>query len=1141
MGRLSVTNAQSVANYLDKVKEKEATLKDSPWTKNFIQLSGGLTTDELFRFKEFVDGFEQIIEDDYLGAAVTTVSKQNNNAVQNFNISEEINKGAGFVTFFGHSSANFTDIDIGRVTDPANGYDNQGRYPVFLVNGCRGGEIFYYSSFGEDWLAAKDKGAVNFIAHSDVGIPNVLREYTENFYRNMSDTIYMNKSIGQIQQKVILDQLNGFSPDEIDFAVVEQSVLQGDPAIRVFGHDKVDYIVREEDIFRQSVNGLPISAATPFFNLGVIVNNAGRTTDQPVKVFVRRTLSDGTSIELPEIVVPPVKNRDTVFYEISNQGLDVFGENKFEVFLDLANEVDEGSEFNNSAETIFFFNLDGTFNTSPTNFATLDVSSAKLVAQAADLKVNDKNFVVEIDTVDSFDSPWKQTNTLTGKGLAEWEVTLIPQTVNDTIQYYWRSIFEEDLLADPQPWITSTFTNIQGGDEGWAQTEFDQFRELSLSAVSKSETNDRFIFTGNQTDINVVTYGDQHPLGNQPLEVTIEINGNSLFSEQQSCATQSLNAIAFDKDSGNPYLILRTPGQFESQDPLNCGVSPQLINRFTNANLRDATGDDLFLKRYIDGMDDGDYVLMFSIGTVTYNWNNFARSQLPRIGMATSSLPNDPGEPIIIFARKGQTVGTATVIEGVAVGAQTTNNQTEISFQTSIFASTDSGSVISPIIGPASQWGQLSKRIDADAGEDEVVFEVRGRTADGIESTLFTLNDIDQLDLSVIDPQQYPYVRLFISARDQVSATPPQLKNWFVSYQGVPEGILTLQNDQNEQIELQDGQPFDALFRFTNISEYSFQGQLKVRYTLTNQGTGNETNAVIQIPAIAAGESFDFSVPIQTRGQLGLNDFEIFVNPGDELEQYYANNVIRLDDFINVRRDDVNPAMDVTFDGVYIVDGDIVSPTPSVEIELRDNNPYLFKTDTTGVEIFLSQICDACPRERINFSDPNVTFVPATESENFKIQFQPDALGDGEYLMQVNATDASGNLAGVGPYEITFEVVSESSITHFYPYPNPFSTSVRFVFTLTGSEVPDQIKIQIFTVSGKLVREITQDEIGPIRVGNNITEYAWDGRDEFGDILANGTYIYRVQVKANGQDLGHRGTGKDKAFNNDFGKIVIIR
>lgn len=154
VGRLSVTEPQQVVNYLNKVKEKEASIKNSPWTKNFVQLSGGLTTDELVRFAGIIEDLEDVASADYLGANVTSISKQTNNAVQSFNISDEINRGAGFVTFFGHSSASFTDIDIGLVTDPSNGYNNAGRYPAFLVNGCRGGEIFYYSSFGENWLAA---------------------------------------------------------------------------------------------------------------------------------------------------------------------------------------------------------------------------------------------------------------------------------------------------------------------------------------------------------------------------------------------------------------------------------------------------------------------------------------------------------------------------------------------------------------------------------------------------------------------------------------------------------------------------------------------------------------------------------------------------------------------------------------------------------------------------------------------------------------------------------------------------------------------------------------------------------------------------------------------------------------------------
>jgi len=120
-------------------------------------------------------------------------------------------------------------------------------------------------------------------------------------------------------------------------------------------------------------------------------------------------------------------------------------------------------------------------------------------------------------------------------------------------------------------------------------------------------------------------------------------------------------------------------------------------------------------------------------------------------------------------------------------------------------------------------------------------------------------------------------------------------------------------------------------------------------------------------------------------------------------------------------------------------------------------------------------------------------------------------------------------------------VINESKITHFYPFPNPFSTSTRFVFTLTGSEIPDEIKIQILTVTGKVVREITQDEIGIIRIGHNITDYAWDGRDEYGDQLANGVYLYKVFVRSQGQNMEHRETSADKAFKKGFGKMYLLR
>src|SRR5690606_21143157 len=107
-------------------------------------------------------------------------------------------------------------------------------------------------------------------------------------------------------------------------------------------------------------------------------------------------------------------------------------------------------------------------------------------------------------------------------------------------------------------------------------------------------------------------------------------------------------------------------------------------------------------------------------------------------------------------------------------------------------------------------------------------------------------------------------------------------------------------------------------------------------------------------------------------------------------------------------------------------------------------------------------------------------------------------------------------------YVIEFEIVTKSSISHVVNYPNPFTTSTRFVFTLTGSKLPDDMQIQIMTVTGKVVKEISMAELGPIRIGNNISDYAWDGRDQFGDRLANGVYLYRIRTKMDGSSIEHR-------------------
>jgi flagellar hook assembly protein FlgD len=160
------------------------------------------------------------------------------------------------------------------------------------------------------------------------------------------------------------------------------------------------------------------------------------------------------------------------------------------------------------------------------------------------------------------------------------------------------------------------------------------------------------------------------------------------------------------------------------------------------------------------------------------------------------------------------------------------------------------------------------------------------------------------------------------------------------------------------------------------------------------------------------------------------------------------------------------------------------------------------------------------------------------------IEFNPFFEKDGEYEMVISGQDKVGNSAGSAEYRVAFQVINKPMISNMLNYPNPFTTSTAFVFTITGSEVPQNLKIEIMTITGKIVREITKEELGPLQVGRNITQFKWDGTDQFGDKLANGIYLYRVVTNLNGKSLDkYRGPGDktDKYFNKGYGKMYLMR
>ncbi|TMI85593.1 MAG: hypothetical protein E6H10_02900 [Bacteroidetes bacterium] len=284
---------------------------------------------------------------------------------------------------------------------------------------------------------------------------------------------------------------------------------------------------------------------------------------------------------------------------------------------------------------------------------------------------------------------------------------------------------------------------------------------------------------------------------------------------------------------------------------------------------------------------------------------------------------------------------------------------------------------------------------------------------------------------------------------------------------------------------------------------------------------------------------------INTNTYAGLNNLYVNVNPDyDQPEQYLFNNFAFRNFY--VKPDSLRPVMDVTFDGIHILNNDIVSSKPHILVKLKDEAKWLVLTDTSVLTIKV-RFPDGS-LHRYYFNSDTVRFTPAAPPPNpnntASVDFLPNFLKDGDYELIVTGKDMSNNSAGNIEYRVAFQVINKPMISNMLNYPNPFTTSTAFVFTLTGSEVPQNIKIEILTITGKIVREITKDELGPLHVGRNITEFKWDGTDQYGQKLGNGIYLYRVVTNLNGKTLDkYKATddNTDKYFNKGYGKMYLMR
>jgi hypothetical protein len=119
------------------------------------------------------------------------------------------------------------------------------------------------------------------------------------------------------------------------------------------------------------------------------------------------------------------------------------------------------------------------------------------------------------------------------------------------------------------------------------------------------------------------------------------------------------------------------------------------------------------------------------------------------------------------------------------------------------------------------------------------------------------------------------------------------------------------------------------------------------------------------------------------------------------------------------------------------------------------------------------------------------------------------------HTLTVNAWDVFNNSSTAEIQFVVFNENQELVITNVLNYPNPFVNYTEFWFNHNSSGVLD-VSVQIFTVSGKLVRTLNgQTTAGAVTTNTLSRDIVWDGRDDFGDRIGKGVYIYKLTVRSN--------------------------
>jgi hypothetical protein len=408
-----------------------------------------------------------------------------------------------------------------------------------------------------------------------------------------------------------------------------------------------------------------------------------------------------------------------------------------------------------------------------------------------------------------------------------------------------------------------------------------------------------------------------------------------------------------------------------------------------------------------------------------------------------------------------------------------------------------SGTLTTEVFGPVKRWNKFKANYTAVNGST-ISFVPVGIKQDGTSDTLSALNIINGVaDLSFINSSVYGRLQIIVNFSKGTSSV-PSINNIKLEYDNLPEIGTNYQAVKLLKDTVTLGDNLNFYFKVLNEG-FTRADSIKVKLERVKPDNSREIISESTIDNLLPGGTKDYNIIYPTIGGAGNGSIAVSIDPDNKIREFYKDNNLYTVPFY-VKGDTTHPALRLRIGDTDILDGDFVSSTPMIRAEL-DDLTLLPMTDSSSIMITLNDTLIS------NINNPFVKVFFNQTNPKMVIEYTP-TLADGEYILNVKGRNALGVLADEDGITRIFNVSTEVKLLYVYNYPNPFTKDTYFTFKLT--QIPDELKIKIFTVAGRLIKEIEKKSS---ELNYDFNRIYWDGRDEDGDMLANGVYFYKMIMK----------------------------